>query len=1503
MGGSAPGQGSFAGNAHPLTPDLEDATGQVQIYGSQAFTPLMKPIFDAWQQKDNMKGLIGQGVYNYVTRHDFEGMAVGWDGQLMGVLAYSTVEVGELGDAMLVEGISTADNQYNDQVIWAAIMRANELGLPLVFKAVGSSEDIDVQYASMGFSPVNVGGREGWGYTAEEVSQVVESLQTPDPTVYVPPKSKPINMVEFDSAYSIPPAQDPLNNGSPITTEEEMSNADRYRWDKLNWDTIAEKKIFDPASIVGLETPKDESGNQLKHNGIRYFVDPKTGEWVFVSPPGEGVPQDYRVLDRDDYWVMETADKIDRSWMGGTTEVVTTIMHEWAASEFGGEPVPRERATQVKLGVFDDYSYLLLDPDGFAGFPGVKDEAEFDSWSDKEKAEFLEAIVFTGEKEDLLSQGLDRAMSTIYENTQEMLAQAGYEEGDTVRLYRGLASSPEQYIDGDEGWAELEQYALSSWSFSKSVAAQFATEAGSEWSTRDTLEGEGTLVSADIPIDRLFSHASTGPGSGLEMEWVVIGDEPFHAYLQKVTSGMTFREHADAMSQLTGVEQKTEPDMSVPTVDLKDPKLNKWMRAEELLPAAADPSKAIDFISQEPTQAIERGGPGSGHHGHAGRPGQVGGSAPRELGRAQEGHGDTRGAWSEDTWEEVLTFIEDEWEPTTEISRDTMDWNYWLMPDGRIFDVNEHRELNRRLFEEFGERLFEARKFPQLEHWELKKMGFVRANFHPRPASNIPTLFLEFNKDALTKEARASLRDMYWVAMEPEIGRVNIALDWEDNAGEYGSLTTSGMGVGGAQHVGLREINQALGFRIDRSLTKRGGPGSGHHGHKGRPGEVGGSAPSGAVTSEPAPAKFSKETLDLFAESLFLGSQPWEVHKAANKLSYWLERESGADLDLKYRIWKWNEEKGESDSFEFDRATVIAIHAYFEELSKRRYADVREMLGVPHSFEEWVAMYPDWRKPPRSEGEKEYRAFWVRALQFWTNHFMETIENGDPTAYTNSEVHAALLDLREVGEAYLGEDTPESRDWNDYIFAGVEYTADSVYTFAIKHRVTQGVLTPEEADNYGGYAAAKPQGRTWEELPEVVYHVTTAAAAVREDQLRSRLELGIQNGPGLGGGESDTISVTTDLETAKIIEIAFHEARFVARGELTVRQLIQNAADGVGADQPWAGSLMGRWWGNSRTAEELEAIQDNPWEDLPPQYDLLLKMEDAVLSGTASGEDRDRYDRNKWEFYNTYMSIRSHAPGGWTNPLFFGTDTAALAASDPADFVVLEYRPKPGSRGYHMGSLAEWRLVGGDVLELTNEINVLSPGYDEEQEFNAGMPFETVRAAGEAVFSIDGIPAAIPASWLRDPNQLDLVERGGPGSGHHGHRGRPGYVGGSQPRGSEINIRPHPYAFPNSEIDFPLSQGTPRGRRGEPFVFGDSREILETSARQAMIAFGMLPGAVQVALYQSRPLGRTPEGELIYNPREIAAWIGDYLTRSESTANILNVFEQVLDDLEAGQDG
>lgn len=51
---------------------------------------------------------------------------------------------------------------------------------------------------------------------------------------------------------------------------------------------------------------------------------------------------------------------------------------------------------------------------------------------------------------------------------------------------------------------------------------------------------------------------------------------------------------------------------------------------------------------------------------------------------------------------------------------------------------------------------------------------------------------------------------------------------------------------------------------------------------------------------------------------------------------------------------------------------------------------------------------------------------------------------------------------------------------------------------------------------------------------------------------------------------------------------------------------------------------------------------------------------------------------------------------------------------------------------------------------------------------------------------------SIPASWVNRYADIEpLIERGGPGSGHHEHEGRPGEVGGSLPSG-EVAVADHP---------------------------------------------------------------------------------------------------------------
>ena len=61
-----------------------------------------------------------------------------------------------------------------------------------------------------------------------------------------------------------------------------------------------------------------------------------------------------------------------------------------------------------------------------------------------------------------------------------------------------------------------------------------------------------------------------------------------------------------------------------------------------------------------------------------------------------------------------------------------------------------------------------------------------------------------------------------------------------------------------------------------------------------------------------------------------------------------------------------------------------------------------------------------------------------------------------------------------------------------------------------------GQITPRDAKARWGHSAESTPDRGWEPLPETLYHVTTAADAVRQEGLKSRSELGEHVGLGVG---------------------------------------------------------------------------------------------------------------------------------------------------------------------------------------------------------------------------------------------------------------------------------------------------------------------------------------------------------------------------------------------------
>lgn len=310
---------------------------------------------------------------------------------------------------------------------------------------------------------------------------------------------------------------------------------------------------------------------------------------------------------------------------------------------------------------------------------------------------------------------------------------------------------------------------------------------------------------------------------------------------------------------------------------------------------------------------------------------------------------------------------------------------------------------------------------------------------------------------------------------------------------------------------------------------------------------------------------------------------------------------------------------------------------------------------------------------------------------------------------------------------------------------------------ATRHALATGKTTIAEAQARGYHAGPNERedpytpGSGWQPLPPALYHVTTAASAVRAQGLRTRAELGQRNGVGLGGGDDDTISFTTDRRLAQHIEDGMREMRSVARGETTIHDLLARASDGDKGSSPFLDSWM-KGEGGSRERERLQ-----PGE-LPISVSLALEGRKQVHSGIPLGGFR--YDQaedvlgpggraegepvalgnpvetryvqgsvpmNEMEQRDTavhlYKSFAGHREmaGGPTDPLFFTSDTEALASTPSDEIETLKFAPRDGGHGFQMGGLREWRTTTGDAVALADPRPYsITPERDPDEKLDPG---------------------------------------------------------------------------------------------------------------------------------------------------------------------------------------
>jgi hypothetical protein len=212
---------------------------------------------------------------------------------------------------------------------------------------------------------------------------------------------------------------------------------------------------------------------------------------------------------------------------------------------------------------------------------------------------------------------LDAALREIYRNTQTELQLKGLDPDDTLRLYRGVTSEKDLKVGM---LVSVVGNVLESWTSDRETAAGFAGRRIDD--TSITPHSHSYVLATDVKVRNIVSTCRTGFGSLPEYEYVTTGGirgtktlvaESYD--LRDLSHGVPY-----AYYKRTGnVRDKVTDDTTV--IEIQDPVNANWIH---YVPDVADRDAEITATES----IVQKGGPGSGNFGHAGRPGEEGGSAP-----------------------------------------------------------------------------------------------------------------------------------------------------------------------------------------------------------------------------------------------------------------------------------------------------------------------------------------------------------------------------------------------------------------------------------------------------------------------------------------------------------------------------------------------------------------------------------------------------------------------------------------------------------------------------------------------------------------------------------------------------------------------------------------------------------------------------------------------------------------------------------------------------------
>lgn len=271
----------------------------------------------------------------------------------------------------------------------------------------------------------------------------------------------------------------------------------------------------------------------------------------------------------------------------------------------------------------------------------------------------------------------------------------------------------------------------------------------------------------------------------------------------------------------------------------------------------------------------------------------------------------------------------------------------------------------------------------------------------------------------------------------------------------------------------------------------------------------------------------------------------------------------------------------------------------------------------------------------------------------------------------------------------------------------------------ILRQISEGKLEPEVVKKDPHMRGSLVNWNNFKPLPQKLYHVTIATDKVMQEGLKTRNELGLEGGPGLGGGYSHAVSMTEDFKIAESIRRTIYEGIKVVRGQLTIEELLDMARKGIDAQRPYENKLIScfesscgpyKYFAQGKHLSSTEGLGEKV-EDLIAKGYLIpddigswegangIKFSHYYLRDLTE-EELTRY---RMSFYSCF-AIRRQEAGGPIYAWFGFHDDNAFLKLDPEQVSILEYRAKSNTLGEYFPAEAEYRIFSGNAVEFVGQI-------------------------------------------------------------------------------------------------------------------------------------------------------------------------------------------------------